>query len=84
METRRDFIVQRVIDACGGPTALAALLRIRPPSIYSWHRIPAQHVKAIHSATGIPRHEMRPDIFDPPSEAEAGAEPPSSPNRQVA
>ncbi|MBB2189185.1 hypothetical protein HLH34_04300 [Gluconacetobacter azotocaptans] len=57
--------VRRVIDAAGGPTALARHLGIKIPSLYSWRRIPAERVNAVHAVTGIPREDLRPDLFAP-------------------
>lgn len=64
-------IVQRAIDAAGGPIALAAHLGIKAPSIYSWTRIPAERAAAIAAITGIPRHELRPDLWDAPTTEDA-------------
>ena len=44
-----------------------------------WHwlhkakRIPAERVQAVATATGIPAHRMRPDVFSPPASAGAAA-----------
>jgi DNA-binding transcriptional regulator YdaS (Cro superfamily) len=46
-------------------------LGIQAPSIYSWRRVPAIRVLAIEAATGISRHELRPDLY--PVEQEAAA-----------
>lgn len=61
-----DPIVQRVIDAAGGVPGLAAALGISVPSIYSWKRVPAERVAAVERLTGIPRHEIRPTLYEPP------------------
>lgn len=58
--------VRRAIEAAGGPTALARKLGIKSPSLYSWTKIPAERVEAVHEATGIPREDLRPDIFREP------------------
>lgn len=59
--------VRRAIEAAGGPTALARQLGIKSPSLYSWTKIPAERVGAVHEATGIPREELRPDLYGAPS-----------------
>lgn len=55
--------VDLAIEAAGGPTALARIVGIKAPSIYSWNRIPADKVMMIERATGVPRHVLRPDVF---------------------
>jgi len=42
---------------------LAKKLRITPPAIYAWKRIPERHVAALSKLTRIPPHELRPDLF---------------------
>jgi hypothetical protein len=44
--------------------ALAKELGLDMSAPYQWHRAPAEHVKAISRHTGIPKHELRPDIYD--------------------
>jgi DNA-binding transcriptional regulator YdaS (Cro superfamily) len=60
-----DQTVRRAVDAAGGATALAAALGIKPPSIYSWRRVPAERVIEVERVTGIPRTVLRPDIYPP-------------------
>lgn len=64
----REPEVQRAIDAAGGIPALADALGIRVPSVYSWRRVPPTRVLELERITGIPRHELRPDIYPPPSD----------------
>lgn len=65
----REPQVQRVIDAAGGIPALAGALKIKVPSIYSWRRVPPARVIDLERITGIPRHEIRPDLYPEPAEA---------------
>jgi DNA-binding transcriptional regulator YdaS (Cro superfamily) len=60
-------IVKRAIAAAGGPTALARELGIRMESLYSWEDNPPKRVAAVACASGIPRHELRPDLWDAPA-----------------
>lgn len=49
-----------------GVTSLAKAAGVSPPTIYTWYRsgrIPAERVLAVEKATGISRHELRPDIY---------------------
>lgn len=63
--------LDRAISKMGSQQALADALGIRSPSITEWKqrgRVPAERCAAIESVAGIPRHELRPDIFgEPPS-----------------
>lgn len=56
----------RATDAVGGQSALARALGCTPQNVQKWcasGRIPAERVLAIEQATGISRHELRPDIY---------------------
>lgn len=43
---------------------LARRLGITVQSIQQWRRIPAERVVAVERVTGVPRHELRPDLFE--------------------
>ena len=44
---------------------LAAQLGVQPPAVSKWEkgRIPAERVLDIERITGIPRHDLRPDLY---------------------
>lgn len=52
---------------------LAARLGVQPPAVCKWERgrIPAERVLDVERVTGIPRHELRPDLYPPEPMAEA-------------
>lgn len=55
----------------GGATGLAKLLgSITPQAVSQWRRVPVDRVLDVEKATGVPRHELRPDIY-PPAPMEA-------------
>jgi DNA-binding transcriptional regulator YdaS (Cro superfamily) len=56
-------IVERVIRAGGGSTAVSRVVGVTRQAVEDWCRIPAQHVLALEELTGISRHAMRPDVF---------------------
>lgn len=58
--------VKDVVDAAGGAAALARTLKISRAAISQWKRIPIGRVAKIETLTGIPRYEMRPDIYEQP------------------
>lgn len=60
--------LDRAVEAVGSQLALANALGIKSPSISGWYdrkKIPVERVIAIESATGVSRHELRPDVFGP-------------------
>lgn len=61
-----DGIIKQVLLKAGGAAKLAAHLKIKSPSIYSWKKIPPARVLDVSEITGIPPYELRPDIFPAP------------------
>lgn len=72
--------LDRAKQIAGGNTGLAVRLneilpaaeRLTPQAISQWKSVPPKRVLAISQVTGIPAHELRPDIFGT-SKAEATA-----------
>jgi DNA-binding transcriptional regulator YdaS (Cro superfamily) len=62
-------ILKRAKKAAGGPAALARGLKISRSAVSQWNRIPIERVSEVEKITGIPRHELRPDIFRPSDKA---------------
>lgn len=62
------------VRKAGSQSAFGRLLGKRQSVIFGWLRdarpLPAEHVLAIEEATGISRHDLRPDIY-PRDEAQA-------------
>lgn len=56
-------IIDKVTREAGGIVALARQLGIKHNSIYSWTEVPAKRVPDVERITGIPRHELRPDLY---------------------
>lgn len=64
--------LELAVATAGGQSALARLLTtsdrvVRQGHVWAWinrdGRVPAEHVLAIESATGVSRHLLRPDVF---------------------
>lgn len=54
------------VKVTGSQAAMARLLGVAQPSVWRWlhgQELPAEHVLAVETATGISRHELRPDIY---------------------
>ncbi|MBC3421816.1 MULTISPECIES: YdaS family helix-turn-helix protein [Pseudomonas] len=61
--------LERAIHAAGSGKALADLLGVTPMAVSYWKTrgVPARQALPIEKATGVSRHELRPDLY--PSEA---------------
>ena len=68
----RDDGLDRAIDAAGGIAQLARKIGISQPSVSNWNKVPAQRVIAVEAATGVPRNDLRPDLY---SEQDVSSEP---------
>ncbi len=59
--------LRRAVEIAGSQAALARILGISQPSVWKWldkgKALPAEHVHAVVAATGIPKEELRPDLF---------------------
>ena len=67
--------VSDIIEQLGGATKAADTLGVSGPNVVlNWRKrgsIPADKVIAVETATGISRHDLRPDVFGPKTEAAA-------------
>lgn len=63
----QDSALAKAIRAVGSQTAFANLLGKRQSVVSGWllrgTRLPAEYVLTIEAATGISRHDLRPDIY---------------------
>jgi len=55
--------ISLIIEKAGGASPLARELGIHRASVRGWKKVPAHHVIGVEKVTGIPRHELRADIF---------------------
>ena len=60
-------IVDQAIKAAGGAAELAKACNLSRTSVLFWRRlkkgIPSHHVLAVEEKTGIPREQLRPDLY---------------------
>jgi len=69
--------IQKAIELLGGQAAMARSLSVHPALVSQWSTsrrpVAARHILAIEAATGVSRHELRPDVFGYPPEVEIAA-----------
>jgi DNA-binding transcriptional regulator YdaS (Cro superfamily) len=63
--------LRRAIKIAGGQSALARKIGVKQSTIWFWlmeskRGVPAEFVLKIEKATGVSRHELRPDIWPEP------------------
>lgn len=74
--------LDKAVTAAGSQLALACLLGIKAPSVSGWYdrkRVPAERCIAIEKATGVSRHELRPDVFGPGAASDSQEQPQPQP-----
>lgn len=55
--------LERAVSAVGSRRKLAGRLGISFQAVCQWERVPIDRVVAVEALTGVPRAELRPDIF---------------------
>jgi DNA-binding transcriptional regulator YdaS (Cro superfamily) len=70
MTTLKLDALKRAVEKAGGQTALGRLCGESQARVWYWlnrsGELPAEHVVTVSEATGIPEHELRPDVFRKP------------------
>lgn len=66
--------LRRAVEVAGGQKPLAALIGVTQSMVWYWlekskHGVPAEYVAPIELATGVPRSELRPDLYPLVAEA---------------
>lgn len=68
--TDRKEALERAIKAVGGLAGLAGPLGISMQAVSQWEEVPPLRVLAVERVSGVPRYELRPDLY-PLEEARA-------------
>lgn len=63
MKDRENTALERAIKSAGGVGLLAKSLGITPQAVSLWTEVPPLRVLAVENVSGIPRHELRPDLY---------------------
>lgn len=66
---------QRAIEGAGGLMALAEKLGISYQAIQQWPQIPDKWLLKVEAASGIPREELRPELYRTPAKRKAESRP---------
>lgn len=61
----RDPIISKVLASAGTQQELAQRIGVTPSALSQWDRVPHLRVLTVERVTGIPRHELRPDLYPP-------------------
>jgi DNA-binding transcriptional regulator YdaS (Cro superfamily) len=61
--------LQQHIARRGRLSELSRAVGVSHSTVLRWieSRVPAERVRAVSAATGIPPHQLRPDLFDAPA-----------------
>ena len=57
--------LRRAITAVGGLTNLAVALGITKQAVLQWDEVPPLRVLGVERVSGVPREELRPDLYPP-------------------
>lgn len=55
----------RAIEASGGAARLSRAVGVTVQAVCQWHEVPPLRVIAVERASGVPREELRPDLYPP-------------------
>jgi hypothetical protein len=58
-----DPALLRALQNAGGATAIARALGITPQAVGQWRKVPAERVIELERVSGVPRHDLRPDLY---------------------
>lgn len=60
---RRGMTPHQIAPNRGDGTRIARLLGISRAAFWHWRRVPAERVIDVERVTGIPREDLRPDLY---------------------
>ena len=60
---QRDPALQKAIHAVGSGKALARRIGVTPQALSQWTQVPPRRVLDVVRASGVPRRELRPDLY---------------------
>jgi len=63
--------LERAVASVGGQAKFARLIGVTAQAVSQWDEVPPLRVLAVESVSGVPRHELRPDLYPVEDEARA-------------
>ncbi|WP_420997613.1 transcriptional regulator [Cupriavidus sp. 30B13] len=62
--------LQRAVEVAGSQSELARRIGVRQMHVWNWlnrskGKVPGEYVLPIERATGVSRHDLRPDLYPP-------------------
>lgn len=66
LEHDSDSVIAMAVRKAGSQSAFGRLIGKRQSTVAQWlkaGRLPPEHVLAVEEATGVSRHDLRPDIY---------------------
>lgn len=55
--------LKRAVANVGGQASFARLIGVTPQAVSQWDEVPPLRVLAVEGVSGVPRHELRPDLY---------------------
>lgn len=69
--TDKTEALKRAVEGVGGQAAFARLIGVTPQAVSQWDEVPPLRVLAVERASGVSRHDLRPDLYPIADEARA-------------
>jgi DNA-binding transcriptional regulator YdaS (Cro superfamily) len=69
-------VIAQALERAGGYAAVAKALNLNPEAVRLWRsrgRVPAERVVDLERLTGVPREQLRPDLYRLPDPSHRGA-----------
>lgn len=55
--------LRRAVDRVGGQAKFARLVGVTAQAVSQWDEVPPLRVLTVERVSGVPRHELRPDLY---------------------
>lgn len=59
----RTEALKLAVEAVGGQAVFARLIGVTPQAVSQWKEVPPLRVLVVERVSGVPRHELRPDLY---------------------